>query len=223
MVTDTTTADADLERQPPFLYEIRVKARLSPEQWTNWFDALSVQHAGGGSVLRGEAEDHAALYGILARLRDLAVPLVSVKVLDARAQQRLAERGRQLDLLVSGLLVGLYLLLLGGLVALTVFVAPVINTALALSLLFAALGALAYGFAVWSGHSVWRWLAYFLALATGVTFLVYIPVSGILPPALGIGVTLLLLAGGVIYLLSFLRRLRDDLSSREPGMRPGLE
>ena len=217
MASDSLLYEEDAKRQPPFLYEIRVKAQLSPVPWTDWFDDLTVTEARGGSVLRGSAEDHAALYGILARLRDLAVPLVSVKVLDADAQRRLAARGRQLDLLMTGLLVTLYLVLLGGLVTVTVFVAPVINTALALTLLFAALGGLAYGFSVWSGQTLWRWPAYFLAFATAVTFLVYIPVSGILPPALGIGVMLFLLAAGLVYLLSFLRRLRDDLRGRRPS------
>lgn len=217
MASNPLIYEDDAERRPPFLYEIHVKAQLSPDPWTDWFDDLTVADERGGSVLRGSAKDHAALYGILARLRDLAVPLVSVRVLDADAQRRLATRGRRLDLLMTGLLVGLYLVLLGGLVALTVFVAPIINTALALTLLFAALGGLAYGFSVWSGQTLWRWPAYLLAFATAVTFLVYIPVSGILPPALGIGVMLFLLASGLVYLLSFLRRLRDDLRSRQPS------
>jgi hypothetical protein len=199
---------------PPFLYEIRVKGRLSAEQWADWFDDLQVSSAGGESVLRGRAEDHAALYGLLGRLRDLGVPLVGVKVLDAEAQQQLDREGRRLDLLMTGLLVTLYLILLGALAAVTVFVAPIINTALALTLLFAALGGLAYGFSVWSGQAPYRWLAYFLLVATAVTFLVYIPVSGLLPPALGIGIMLFLLAAGLVYGLAFLRGWRDDIRSR---------
>ena len=130
--------------QPPFLYEIRVKGRLSGEQWTSWFDDLTVSFAQGESTLRGKAPDHAALYGLLARLRDLAIPLVAVRVLDAEAQHKLAQTSRRYDLLINGLLVALYLLLLGGLATITVFVAPVINVALALTLLFALLGALAH-------------------------------------------------------------------------------
>src|SRR5512136_2399243 len=129
---------------PPFLYEIRVKGRLSGEQWSSWFDDLTVSFAQGESTLRGKAPDHAALYGLLARLRDLAIPLVAVRVLDAEAQHKLAQTGRRYDLLINGLLVALYLLLLGGLATITVFVAPAINVALALTLLFALLGALAH-------------------------------------------------------------------------------
>ncbi len=200
-------------QQPPFLYEIRVKGRLSAEQWADWFDELSVTPAGAESILTGRAEDHAALYGLLGRLRDLAIPLVGVKVLDADAQRKLARLDRKLDLLMTGLLVALYLVLLGGLATVTVFVAPVINVALALTLLFAALGGLAYGFSIWSGQEPWRWLAYFLFVATVITFLVFIPVSGLLPPALGIGIMLFLMAAGVVYALAFLRRWRGDLRS----------
>lgn len=201
-------------QQPPFLYEIRVKGRLSGEQWADWYDDLSVTATGGESVLHGRAEDHAALYGLLGRLRDLAIPLVAVKVLDADAQRRMAQETRRLDLAMTGMLVALYLLLLGGLVTVTVFVAPVINPALALMLLFAALGGLAFGFSAWTNQVLWRWLAYFLFAATLIAFLVFIPVSGLLPPPLGIGITLFLLAAGVVYGLDLLRRRRDDIRSR---------
>lgn len=200
--------------QPPFLYEIRVKGRLSEEKWADWFDGLAVTSSGGESVLRGRAEDHAALYGLLARLRDLAIPLVAVKVLDEDAQDKLARQSRRVELVMTGLLVALYLVLLGGLVTVTVFIAPVINTALALTLLFAALGGLAYGFSIWSGHAPWRWLAYFLFISTAIAFLVFIPVSGFLPPPLGIGIMLFLLAAGLVYALAFLRRWRDEMRHR---------
>jgi hypothetical protein len=199
---------------PPFLYEIRVKGRLSREQWVEWFDDLAIVSSGGESILRGRAEDHAALYGLLGRLRDMAIPLVGVKVLDAEAQGRLARQSRRLDLVITGALAALYLLLLGGLVTVTVFLAPVINVALALTLLFAALGGLAYGFSLWSGQAPWRWLAYFLFVSTTIAFLVFIPVSGLLPPPLGIGITLFLFAAGLTYALAFFRRWRDDLRSR---------
>ena len=153
MTTDRKTPTDNGFDQPPFLYEIRVKGRLASEQWTDWFDDLTVTSAGGESTLRGRAADHAALYGLLARLRDLAIPLVAVKVLDEDAQRRLAAQGRRLDLVINGRAGRALLLLLGGLVAITVFVAPVINTALALTLLFAALAGLAHAFWVWSGQA----------------------------------------------------------------------
>ncbi|MCU0502019.1 MAG: hypothetical protein MUC51_09685 [Anaerolineae bacterium] len=203
--------------QPPFLYEIRVKGRLSGEQWASWFDDLTVSFARGESTLRGIAPDHAALYGLLARLRDLAIPLVAVRVLDAEAQHKLAQTSRRYDLMINGLLVALYLLLLGGLVTITVFVAPVINVALALTLLFALLGALAHAFWLWSGHRAWRWVSYALWPAAAFTLLIFIPISGLIPPALGIAVMLLLLASGLLYALYFLRRHADDIKSGLAG------
>jgi hypothetical protein len=202
---------------PPFLYEIRVKGRLSGEQWTSWFDDLTISFAQGESTLRGKAPDHAALYGLLARLRDLAIPLISVRVLDAEAQSRLAETSRRYDLLINGLLVALYLVLLGGLTTMTVFVAPVINVALALTMLFALLAALAHGFWLWTGQRAWRWVTYVLWPAAALTFLVFIPVSGLLPPALGIAIMLVLLASGLLYAIYFLRRHADDIKNGLAG------
>ena len=163
------------------------------------------------------APDHAALYGLLARLRDLAIPLVAVRVLDAEAQHKLAQTSRRYDLLINGLLVALYLMLLGGLTTITVFVAPVINVALALTLLFALLGALAHAFWLWSGQRAWRWVSYALWPAAAITFLVFIPVSGLMPPALGIAIMLLLLASGLLYAIYFLRRHADDIKGGLAG------
>jgi hypothetical protein len=203
--------------QPPFLYEIRVKGRLSGEQWSDWFENLTVSTAQGESTLRGSAPDHAALYGLLARLRDLAIPLISVKVLDADAQSKLARQSRRYDLLMNGLLAAIYLLLVGSLAAITVFVAPIINTALALALLLALVGGLAYGFWVWSGQPAWRWIAYVAWPAAWVSFAIYIPVSGLLPPALGIAILLVLIAGALVVVLSRVRRHAEEIRARLPG------
>jgi hypothetical protein len=203
--------------RPPFLYEIRVKGRLSQEQWTSWFDDLTVSTARGESILRGRVPDHAALYALLARLRDLAIPLVAVKVLDAEAQRKLNLWNRRYDLGITALLVAIYALLLGGLAAITVFVAPIINTALALALLFAILGGLAHAFSLWSGQRAWRWFGYLTWPAAAVAFLVYIPVSGLLPPALGIAVMLLLAAGGLVCLFYYLRRRAEDVKGTMLG------
>ena len=62
----------------PGRYEIRLQGRLD-KRWAPWFDDLSVEpEAGGVTVLRGRVADQAALHGLLARLRDLGVPLISV-------------------------------------------------------------------------------------------------------------------------------------------------
>ena len=62
----------------PGWYEIRFQGRLE-ERWASWFDGMSVvPEAGGITVLRGPVVDQAALHGLLARLRDLGLPLISV-------------------------------------------------------------------------------------------------------------------------------------------------
>ena len=59
-------------------YAIRLKGRLDA-RWAAWFDGLSLTHEGDGTtVLQGPVVDQAALHGLLQRVRDLGLPLVSV-------------------------------------------------------------------------------------------------------------------------------------------------
>lgn len=68
----------------PAVYEIRVKGRLQEGYWHRWFEGMAVTMTENGeTVLRGEVADQAALYGLLARLRDLALPLLSVQKIDS--------------------------------------------------------------------------------------------------------------------------------------------
>jgi hypothetical protein len=58
--------------------EIRVKGQID-EHWSDWFDDLTITHVDDETVLNGTVADEAALYGLLAKLRDLGLPLVSVQ------------------------------------------------------------------------------------------------------------------------------------------------
>ena len=59
--------------------EIRIKGRID-EQWSGWFEGLTITHTDQGeTLLTGEVADQAALYGLLAKLRDLGLALVSVE------------------------------------------------------------------------------------------------------------------------------------------------
>ncbi len=63
----------------PAVYEIRVKGRLDSDRWSQWFGGMKLTvDANGDTVLVGQITDQAALYGLLSRLRDLALPLLSV-------------------------------------------------------------------------------------------------------------------------------------------------
>ena len=62
----------------PEQYEIRLAGHLD-QRWAEWFDGLSLtSHDDGTTVLRGPVVDQAALHGLLQKVRDLGLPLVSV-------------------------------------------------------------------------------------------------------------------------------------------------
>lgn len=62
----------------PGWYEIRFQGRLD-DKWAVWFDGLTLnQQPEGVTLLSGAVTDQAALHGVLARLRDLGLPLISV-------------------------------------------------------------------------------------------------------------------------------------------------
>jgi hypothetical protein len=64
-------------------YEIRLTGRLDAH-WAAWFDGLTVSdERDGTTVLSGPIPDQAALHGVLQRVRDLGLPLVSVACVDA--------------------------------------------------------------------------------------------------------------------------------------------
>ena len=59
-------------------YEIRTQGRIS-DRWSDWFDGMVLIHEPDGTtVIRCPALDQAALHGLLAKVRDLGLPLISV-------------------------------------------------------------------------------------------------------------------------------------------------
>jgi hypothetical protein len=63
-------------------YEIRLAGHLDAH-WVTWFDGLAViQQGDGTTVIRGSVADQSALHGLLQRVRDLGLPLVSVTRVD---------------------------------------------------------------------------------------------------------------------------------------------
>lgn len=70
--------NSDIEPNQPVIYEIRVKGHLSP-QWTDYFGDLSIKlEEDGTTLLSGLVIDQAALHGLLKKVRDLGMPLISV-------------------------------------------------------------------------------------------------------------------------------------------------
>jgi hypothetical protein len=63
-------------------YEVRIEGHLAPH-WAAWFDGLAIaREPDGHTALRGPMADQAALHGVLAKVRDLGLILVSVTPLD---------------------------------------------------------------------------------------------------------------------------------------------
>jgi len=58
--------------------DIRVKGRIDA-QWSDWFEGFTITHTDQGeTVLAGNVADQSALYGLIAKLRDLGLPLVAM-------------------------------------------------------------------------------------------------------------------------------------------------
>lgn len=62
----------------PMIYEIRLQSVLGP-QWSDWFEGMTITiQDNGDALLTGAVVDQAALYGLLKKVRDLGLPLLSV-------------------------------------------------------------------------------------------------------------------------------------------------
>jgi hypothetical protein len=66
----------------PARYEIRV-AEVLDRRWSAWFDGLHISGQGEETVIRGLLADQPALHGLLTKIRDLGLCLISVRRLDA--------------------------------------------------------------------------------------------------------------------------------------------
>lgn len=70
--------DPKKDPDQPMIYQITIKGLLG-QQWTDWFEGLTITlKDNGDTLLTGPVLDQAALYGLLKKVRDLGMPLVSV-------------------------------------------------------------------------------------------------------------------------------------------------
>lgn len=61
----------------PAKYQVKVKGSLG-DSWSEWFDGMTVESDGTFTILTANLLDQSALHGLLVRLRDLGLPLISV-------------------------------------------------------------------------------------------------------------------------------------------------
>lgn len=67
----------------PMVYQIRIMGHLGP-QWNEWFGGMTIAlEDNGDTLLSGPIVDQAALHGLLKKVRDLGIPLISVSSVDA--------------------------------------------------------------------------------------------------------------------------------------------
>jgi hypothetical protein len=74
---------SETDPSQPVVYQIRVESHLNPD-WTDWFGGLTItREENGNTLLTGPVVDQAALHGLLKKVRDLGMLLISVNRLDA--------------------------------------------------------------------------------------------------------------------------------------------
>lgn len=77
-------------------YDIRIKGHLDA-RWAAWFDGMTLTHeAGGSTLIHGPVVDQAALFGLLQKVRDVGLPLVSVTQVEPDQTEGSTTEARQL-------------------------------------------------------------------------------------------------------------------------------
>jgi hypothetical protein len=69
--------DPHADSSRPMAYQVRLTGQLDA-RWADWFEGLTITLDGGDTLISGPVVDQAALHGLLKRVRDLGMPLVSV-------------------------------------------------------------------------------------------------------------------------------------------------
>lgn len=69
----------------PSRYQIKVKGQLG-NSWSEWFEGLTVESEGAFTTITGDVLDQSALHGLLVRIRDLGLPLISVRRIEPQSE-----------------------------------------------------------------------------------------------------------------------------------------
>lgn len=77
-------ADEQRSNSEGTVYQFKIKGHLG-QQWMDWFEELTISlDEDGNTLLSGKVVDQSALHGILKKIRDMGIPLLSVNPIDSR-------------------------------------------------------------------------------------------------------------------------------------------
>jgi hypothetical protein len=80
----TNEHDIESDSVPTMVYQIKIKGHLG-DQWTDWFGGVTITlETNGNTLLNCAVIDQAALHGLLKKIRDLGMPLISVNQVDPK-------------------------------------------------------------------------------------------------------------------------------------------
>ena len=83
-MTDEQLSNPNADQQT--VYQFRIKGHLG-QQWMNWFEGLTItSEEDGNTLLSGPVIDQSAIHGILKKIRDLGMPLLSVNAISLKPQ-----------------------------------------------------------------------------------------------------------------------------------------
>lgn len=81
--TMTNEQNATPDPAKPIVYQIRIKGHLG-QQWMDWFEGLTITlEEDGNTLMAGTVIDQAALHGLIKKVRDLGLPLLSVNPIES--------------------------------------------------------------------------------------------------------------------------------------------
>ena len=75
----TNKLNSNYKPDRPAVYQIRIKGQLG-SKWADWFEGMTISEDNGDTLLTGPVTDQAALHGVLIKLRNLNLPIVSFNI-----------------------------------------------------------------------------------------------------------------------------------------------